>query len=53
MRRGKLISIEGIDGAGKTTLAGGLAAALNERGIDVHLLREPGGVRAAELIREL
>jgi dTMP kinase len=53
MRRGKLISIEGIDGAGKTTLAAALAAALSERGIDVRLLREPGGVRAAEQIREL
>jgi dTMP kinase len=53
MRRGKLISIEGIDGVGKTTLAVALAAALRERGIDVQLLREPGGVRAAEQIREL
>ena len=53
MTRGKLITIEGIDGAGKTTLARGLAAALRARGIEVELLREPGGVRAAELIRGL
>jgi dTMP kinase len=53
MTRGKLITIEGIDGAGKTTLARGLADALRARGIEVELLREPGGVRAAELIRGL
>ena len=50
---GRLITIEGIDGAGKTTLASGLATALQERGIDVHLLREPGGVAASERVREL
>src|SRR5690242_1977708 len=49
MSRGRLITIEGVDGAGKT----GLAAALGERGIHVQLLREPGGVRTAERIREL
>jgi dTMP kinase len=53
MPRGKLITIEGIDGAGKTTLAGELAKELMARGIDAQLLREPGGVRTAELIREL
>ncbi len=51
--RGRLITIEGIDGAGKTTLAGGLAAALRERGVDVLALREPGGVALAEQIRAL
>jgi dTMP kinase len=53
MNRGRLITIEGIDGAGKTTLAAGLLDALRERGIDVELLREPGGVPAAERIRDL
>jgi dTMP kinase len=53
MARGRLITIEGIDGAGKTTLATGLQAALAARGVDVELLREPGGVRAAERVREL
>jgi dTMP kinase len=53
MARGKLITIEGLDGAGKTTLASALLAALQDRGVDAQLLREPGGVRAAELIREL
>jgi len=53
MARGKLITIEGIDGAGKTTLAVNLLEALRERNLDAQLLREPGGVRAAELIRGL
>jgi dTMP kinase len=42
-----LITIEGIDGAGKSTLAAGLAAALP----DAVALREPGGVALAERIR--
>jgi dTMP kinase len=53
MNSGRLITIEGIDGAGKTTLAAGLLGALGARGLDVRLLREPGGVVAAERIREL
>lgn len=53
MAPGKLITIEGIDGAGKSTLAVGLARALGEHGISVQLLREPGGVATAERIREL
>jgi dTMP kinase len=53
MAAGTLITLEGIDGAGKTTLARGMCAALAARGLDVQLLREPGGVSAAEHIREL
>jgi dTMP kinase len=53
MAPGRLITIEGIDGAGKTTLAAGLRDALTADGHDVRLLREPGGVRAAERIRDL
>jgi dTMP kinase len=53
MDRGRLITIEGIDGAGKTTLAAALLDALTARELDVLLLREPGGVPAAERIREL
>jgi dTMP kinase len=48
-----LITIEGLDGAGKTTLASGLASALRSRGREVALLREPGGVAAAERARDL
>jgi dTMP kinase len=51
--RGKLITIEGLDGAGKSTLAAALARALRERGVSVELLREPGGVDLSERIREL
>jgi dTMP kinase len=53
MTRGRLITIEGIDGAGKTTLAAGLLDALTAGGIDIRPLREPGGVPAAERIREV
>jgi dTMP kinase len=45
---GVLITIEGIDGAGKSTLAAALAARLGAT-----LLREPGGVELSERIREL
>ena len=44
-----LVTIEGLDGAGKTTLAAGLAQALP----DAVLLREPGGVQASERVRAL
>ncbi len=53
MERGRLITIEGLDGAGKTTLAASLQSALKARGIEAHLLREPGGVQVAERLREL
>lgn len=53
MARGRLITIEGLDGAGKTTLAMRLADELRARGVEVTLLREPGGVAAAERIRTL
>jgi dTMP kinase len=51
--RGMLITIEGLDGAGKSTLAAALADALTQRGLEVELLREPGGVALSERIREL
>jgi dTMP kinase len=53
MARGRLITIEGIDGAGKSTLAAALVDAMARRGVQATLLREPGGVRTAERIREL
>ena len=53
MRPGRLITVEGLDGAGKTTVVGGLAAALRARGRDVVVLREPGGVELSERIRAL
>jgi len=51
--RGRLITIEGLDGAGKTTLATALERELSARGLEVRLLREPGGVQVAERVREL
>jgi dTMP kinase len=48
---GRLITIEGVDGAGKTTLANGLSKALAIAGIDAVLLREPGGVPTSEAVR--
>jgi dTMP kinase len=53
LTRGRLITIEGLDGAGKTTLAVGLEAELGARGIDTRLLREPGGVGLSERVREV
>jgi dTMP kinase len=53
MTRGRLITIEGIDGAGKSTLAQGLLTALSARGINAVVMREPGGVATAERIRSL
>jgi len=51
--RGRLITIEGLDGAGKSTLADALARELAARGSRVELLREPGGVEVSERIRSL
>jgi dTMP kinase len=45
-----LITLEGLDGAGKSTLAEGLAAVLPR---PVTVLREPGGVELSERLREL
>src|SRR3954452_21215713 len=51
--RGRLITVEGIDGAGKTTLVEALAPALAQRDRPVTVLREPGGVELSERIRTL
>ena len=50
---GTLITIEGLDGAGKTTLADALAREIASRGHAVAVLREPGGVALSERIRAL
>jgi len=49
----RFISLEGIEGAGKSTLARALEAALRERGLAVVLTREPGGSPLAERVRSL
>lgn len=49
----RFITLEGIEGAGKSTLAHSLEAALRAQGLDVLLTREPGGTPLAERLREL
>ena len=51
--RGRLITLEGPDGAGKSSQAIRLAEALRERGHPVTLVREPGGTALGEAIRGL
>lgn len=51
--RGKFITLEGGEGAGKSTLARGLADVLRARGREVVVTREPGGAPGADAIRTL
>jgi dTMP kinase len=51
--RGRFITLEGIEGAGKTTVARAINALLVAKGLTVDLTREPGGTPLAERIREL
>ncbi len=51
--RGRFISFEGGEGAGKTTQIERLAAFLREQGIDVVVTREPGGTEVGEAIRQV
>lgn len=53
MVRGRFITFEGIDGAGKSTHVAGVAERLRARGHAVVTTREPGGTELAEAIREL
>jgi len=52
-RTGLFITLEGGEGAGKSTAAAGLAALLRAEGNEVVLTREPGGTPGAEAIRAL
>lgn len=51
--RGRFITIEGIDGAGKSTQTESLIALLKARGVEVVRTREPGGTPVGEKIRGL
>ena len=53
MSRGRFITFEGGEGAGKSTQARRLAAALRAQGLEVVETREPGGSPGAEAIRAL
>jgi dTMP kinase len=50
---GKFVTLEGIEGVGKTTQLARLSAALTERGVQHVVTREPGGTPLAESIRAL
>lgn len=49
--RGGFITLEGIEGAGKTTVAAALIASLERRQLKVQATREPGGTPLAEQLR--
>jgi dTMP kinase len=51
--RGKFVSFEGIDGAGKSSHIAACVSALQARGIRVVQSREPGGTALSEKLREL
>jgi dTMP kinase len=53
MPSGKLITCEGVEGAGKTTQLARAAAWLRERGAEVVTAREPGGTAVGEQVREV
>lgn len=52
-RRGGFITLEGVDGAGKSTHVEWLAEQLQERGLQVVLTREPGGTPLGESLRQM
>lgn len=52
-QRGRFITLEGIDGAGKSTQANLLADFVREKGHQVFLTREPGGSDGADHLRDL
>ena len=53
MTRGKFITLEGMDGAGKSTHLAWIRGFLQARGVQVQLTREPGGTPAGEKLRAL
>ncbi|ABC28978.1 thymidylate kinase [Hahella chejuensis KCTC 2396] len=53
MKKGLFITVEGIEGAGKTTNLNFIRSILEESGEEVVMTREPGGTPMAEEVREL
>ena len=53
MSKGFLVSLEGPEGAGKTSVLEALIPILEDRGVEVLTTREPGGVLIGEKIREV
>ena len=53
MMRGRFITLEGIDGAGKSSHLRFIASFLRARGMKVKVTREPGGTAAGETLRRL
>lgn len=53
MQRGKFITVEGIDGAGKSTHLAWLERFLQDKGLEVVVTREPGGTALGEALRQL
>ena len=53
MNRGRFITLEGVDGAGKSTHVAWIAERLRARGHAVLVTREPGGTPLSERLREL
>ncbi|MDD2875291.1 MAG: dTMP kinase, partial [Azoarcus sp.] len=53
MQKGRFITFEGIDGAGKSSQIAAVVSMLVARGLVVEQSREPGGTRLGESLREL
>ena len=53
IERGKFITVEGIDGAGKSAIIDTIVSTVTENGIEIVTTREPGGTRVGEQLREL
>jgi len=53
MRKGKFITVDGVEGAGKSTQIDLICSYLHEKGIEVVRTREPGGTEVGEKIRSV
>ncbi len=53
IKRGLYLALEGVEGVGKSTVAGELQSLIQDAGHEVVMVREPGGTSAGEKIRRL